>query len=502
MAEKRNAYSVLGLHKGATEDQIKQAYVALVKKFDPEKHTEKFMIIQDAFNRLKDPKKRSLEDILSFNEVPMDFSFTDQEKAEVEDARLEEAIQTLEARISGDPDAAAALTPKLVQAYAMRAYSKLRKKLLEEALTDWRRMMELDPTHQRAKNNLLCSYCKVGYRYASHRLYDEAIEEWEKAARMNPDSHLLVHNLALACEFSGKYDDAMRYWQETLKRWKANYDRNPADEYLKTCIIEAHRHQSEVAETANEAIAQQRAQAAQAQQAAPTSHAPVAQRPTSSPGMAALPPRAPQAPGAAPQAGVAPRPAAPAAGPAPQAAPAPPVRDREAELRSQLEILKLNPEDFDANFKVGKLMLELRKWGEAVAHFTALTQKWPQNLEIINALGFALMNNQQVEEAFRTWNRGLKLEPKNFMIREALIKAHMLMARALRDKNLFVNAIVHFKALTKLVPDSDEVHFELGRTYQQKGDKRAAFLEFNEVLKLNPKHKQARVSMSELKIQR
>ena len=78
----------------------------------------------------------------------------------------------------------------------------------------------------------------------------------------------------------------------------------------------------------------------------------------------------------------------------------------------------------------------------------------------------------------------------------------MQMGRALREKNLFINAIVHFKELAKFLPDSDEVHFELGRTYQLKGDIRSAYVEYQQVLKLNPKHKTARGALSELKLSR
>ena len=48
--ERKNAYAVLGLHKGANPDQVKQAYIQLVKRYDPEAHTERFMIIEEPFS--------------------------------------------------------------------------------------------------------------------------------------------------------------------------------------------------------------------------------------------------------------------------------------------------------------------------------------------------------------------------------------------------------------------------------------------------------------------
>ena len=72
----------------------------------------------------------------------------------------------------------------------------------------------------------------------------------------------------------------------------------------------------------------------------------------------------------------------------------------------------------------------------------------------------------------------------------------------LRDKGLFTPCLVHFKALMRYMPDSDEVHYEIAKTYQLKGDERSAYQEYNHVLKLNPKHKLARNGLSTLKLRR
>jgi hypothetical protein len=68
MAE-QSAYTILNIRKGATDEEIKRAYIELVKRYDPEMHAERFMIIQNAYERLRDPssapKKTSLPTTLS-----------------------------------------------------------------------------------------------------------------------------------------------------------------------------------------------------------------------------------------------------------------------------------------------------------------------------------------------------------------------------------------------------------------------------------------------------
>lgn len=68
MADKRDYYEVLGLQKGATEDEIKKAYRANVKKYHPDLHPddkeceEKMKEVNEAYECLSDPEKKSRYD--------------------------------------------------------------------------------------------------------------------------------------------------------------------------------------------------------------------------------------------------------------------------------------------------------------------------------------------------------------------------------------------------------------------------------------------------------
>lgn len=71
MAEKRDYYEVLGLSKGATDDEIKRAYRKLAKKYHPDLNkepgaAEKFKEINEANEVLSDPAKRQKYDQFGF----------------------------------------------------------------------------------------------------------------------------------------------------------------------------------------------------------------------------------------------------------------------------------------------------------------------------------------------------------------------------------------------------------------------------------------------------
>ena len=68
MAEKRDYYEVLGLKKGASEDEIKKAFRKMAMKYHPDRNPgdktaeEKFKEVNEAYSVLSDPDKKSKYD--------------------------------------------------------------------------------------------------------------------------------------------------------------------------------------------------------------------------------------------------------------------------------------------------------------------------------------------------------------------------------------------------------------------------------------------------------
>jgi tetratricopeptide (TPR) repeat protein len=425
----KNSYSVLNLRKGATDEQVKQAYIELVKRYPPETHTDRFMVINRAYETLHDPEKRAKEDAFTFNYIEGQFSFTPEEAVDDQAAAgLPQRVQELEAKFEQNP-ADVEVIGDLMLAYMRRSYQNVKRKLWAEAIKDWQAVLNLDATNRRAKNNLNHSYINLGYYYALHDLYPEAIDLWERALQMNPDNLPVIHNLALAYESTGQDERAARYWGEAIRRWKLALDQNSDDVYLKTLIIEVHKHHGGKALDSVQ-------------------------------------------------------------------------RDSESALQEYREILKINPSDFEARYRIAATNMEEKKYEEAVKELESLRQQFPNNVEVLNLLGWSLINSGQVEQAFRIWQRGVQVDGKNAEIRNSIVRARTSLGKRCREGGQYTVALVHFKELLKLLPNNDDVLFEIGETYRMKGDIRSAIAQYNQALAFNPKNKFAKKALSEMKLRR
>jgi len=62
-------YSVLGLDRSASAQDVRQAYFRLVRQYTPEAHPEEFKRIRAAYETLRSPLRRAELTLLAFDET-------------------------------------------------------------------------------------------------------------------------------------------------------------------------------------------------------------------------------------------------------------------------------------------------------------------------------------------------------------------------------------------------------------------------------------------------
>ena len=57
----QDPYEILGLDTDAADEEIRAAYLRLIKEHPPDRDPEKFERIRDAYDSLRDPRRRTRE---------------------------------------------------------------------------------------------------------------------------------------------------------------------------------------------------------------------------------------------------------------------------------------------------------------------------------------------------------------------------------------------------------------------------------------------------------
>lgn len=422
------AYKILEIEKGATEEEIKKAYIKQIKAHPPEIEPDEFIRIRKAYETLKDPVKRAREDLFTFDFLHDEFylgknvvNFTQP----LED--LDHNINILKNELASSP-ANFSIKEQLIELLKQRASYYISKKEWDKALSDFEYLLTLKNRDKEIEHDLFYLYALVAFKQAGIGEYDSAISLWEKSLNLRPDSAQILHNLAIANEKIGEKEKALNYWKRTLEAWESQLQLNPADEYLKNCIIELRKYLAD---------------------------------------RLLLSPKERE------------------------------KRTSEEAIQEYRKILELDPDNYHARLQIATAYMSEGKWAEAQKELDALSRKYINNVEILNMLGWAYLNDCKFEEAFATWNRVLAIDAKNTVAKENIIRGHLLVGKKLRDQGLLNAALVHFKSVLKYMPNNPDIYLEIGNTYARKGDYKAAIAAWQTVLQIDPKNKIARKAITE-----
>ena len=86
----------------------------------------------------------------------------------------------------------------------------LKQNQLEEAIAEFRRAVEVDPSYVAAHFNL-------AYAYERAQRFDEAIAQYTRALQLEPDNVFGLNNLGVLYTNKGQYDEAIRVLEQAAK---------------------------------------------------------------------------------------------------------------------------------------------------------------------------------------------------------------------------------------------------------------------------------------------
>jgi len=124
-------------------------------------------------------------------------------------------------------------------------------------------------------------------------------------------------------------------------------------------------------------------------------------------------------------------------------------------------------------------LAEKGQYAEAVVEWKALLETNPDDVRILNNLGFALAQTGRYEEAIPQYDKALQLNPQYYAI-------HNSLGRALVAAGRLDEAALHFEKALEVYPESPELHDNLGRVLAAKDRVAEATAEFQKAVEIDP----------------
>jgi len=231
-------YDILDTPRTSDDHEIKMAYIQKVKKFSPELYPEEFVEIRKAYEALKEPNRHAATDLFLLKECAECIGFEGVEECTRSQVKLTRQVnETAKSLESGNTEA----RDELIGLLKERSLAFVDRKLWDDAIRDWEKILSLEPEGQEAKKNILLGQVKKSCETAEAKNLDEAYKLFQELLANEPDDERMVHNAAILA--TAKYDTELevKYWNKLLRIWKARLDKEPENEYVQYLIIESQK---------------------------------------------------------------------------------------------------------------------------------------------------------------------------------------------------------------------------------------------------------------------
>ncbi len=236
--DKSTAYQILQISKEASDDDVKVAYIRMVKQHPPEQDPDQFIKVRKAYENLKDPAKRAKEDLFTYNFIHDPYKIPS--IAGLDAKSIASELEQMELQLQTYPDDPMMLD-QINQLYKQSAAIFLSKKMINEAITSWQKILEFSKEDKDTIHNLFIAFNSMAYGLAVNERYSDAVHYWQESLKYsNQTNPEIIHNLAIAYDKLGNKTESENYWKKIIEIWESEVKNNPEDKYFKTLLLEIH----------------------------------------------------------------------------------------------------------------------------------------------------------------------------------------------------------------------------------------------------------------------
>lgn len=141
--------------------------------------------------------------------------------------------------------------------------------------------------------------------------------------------------------------------------------------------------------------------------------------------------------------------------------------------------VECNGHNYFAQFNVACALDKLGREDEAIGHYRAALQDFPEHVSSLHRLGVLLFNRGQVKEGMQQLARALEIDPNGS-------QSHLDLGTMLETQGAIDQAVYHFKQAVRVSPDSANAQLTLGMALLRLNETQGAIQHLSSANQLDP----------------
>jgi serine/threonine-protein kinase len=141
--------------------------------------------------------------------------------------------------------------------------------------------------------------------------------------------------------------------------------------------------------------------------------------------------------------------------------------------------VQLDPNNAALQSALGHVLVQERKWDEAISALRAAISLQSDDAVAHNNLGVALQTVGNVAAAIPEYQEAIRIQPD-------YLEAHSNLGHALEKQNDLSGSITEYHEVLRLKPEDAEAHFHIGLAEYKQGNPDGAVDEYREAIRLQP----------------
>ena len=159
------------------------------------------------------------------------------------------------------------------------------------------------------------------------------------------------------------------------------------------------------------------------------------------------------------------------------------LNDYESAVRYLEQSLKMNPQDAEARYHLGRVRYQQNQFDLAIAAFEEVLRQEPANAKAEDNLGLCLEAKNQNDKAIAAYRRAIAMDET---ATTRIAQPHIDLGKLLNTLNRAAEAESPLSEALKIQPDSAPAHYELGRALFLLGRLQDSQSQLIEAIRLDP----------------